>query len=152
MNIEELFPQHAWKKFSQESAAAAYHTLAALFLRFGDAEAAVQSLQCSERLEESPRFFALLGLIQQSQGETLGAVANFVSSLQYYEARKKDDGRHYLSFKPENLEIINSRLVDGLNALNQRDNDRALTHFSEAVFNFDPFYAEYGVQSLQKGR
>jgi hypothetical protein len=152
MNIEELFPQHAWKEFSQESAAAAYHTLAALFLRFGDADAAIQSLQCSERLEESPRFFALLGLIQQSQGETLGAVANFVSSLQCYEARKKDDGKHYLSFKPMNLEVINSRLVDGLNALNKRDNDRALTHFSEAVFNFDSFYAQCGVQSPPKVR
>ncbi len=152
MNIEELFPQHAWREFSQESAAAAYHSLAALFLRFGDPDAAIQSLQCSERLEESPRFFALLGLIQQAQGETLGAVANFVSSLQCYEARKKDDGKHYLSFKPNNLEVINSQLVDGLNALNKRDNDRALTHFSEAVFNFDPFYAQYGVQSLPKER
>jgi hypothetical protein len=152
MNIEELFPQHAWREFSKESAAAAYHTLAALFLRFGDADAATQSLQCSERLEESPRFFALLGLIQQSQGETLGAVANFVSSLQCYEARKKDDGKHYLTFKPMDLELINSRLVDGLNALNKRDNDQALTHFSEAVFSFDSFYAQYGVQPLPKAR
>jgi hypothetical protein len=151
LNIEELFPQHAWKEFSQESAAAAYHTMAALFLRFGDAESATESLRCSERLEESPRFFALLGLIQQSQGETLGAVANFVSSLQCYEARKKDDGKHYLSFKPSNLEIINSRLVDGLNALNKRDNEKALTYFSEAVFNFDSFYSEYGVQAPHKG-
>ncbi len=152
MNIEELFPRHAWKEFSQESAAAAYHTLAALFLRFGDADAAIQSLQCSERLEESPRFFALLGLIQKSQGETLGAVANFVSSLQCYEARKQNDGKHYLSFKPMDLEVINSRLVDGLNALNKRDNDRALAHFSEAVFNFDSFYAQYGVQSIPEER
>ena len=44
------------------------------------------------------------------------------------------------------------RVVDGLEALNKRENDRALTHFSEAVFNFDPFYAEYGVQSLTKIR
>jgi predicted oxidoreductase len=40
--------------------------------------------------------------------------------------------------------------VDGLDALNKRDNARALTHFSEAVFNFDPFYADHGVRSLSK--
>jgi hypothetical protein len=150
INIEELFPEHPWKEFSQESAAAAYHSLAALFLRFGDPEAAVQSLQCSERLEESPRFFALLGLIQQSQGETLGAVANFVSSLQCYEARKRNDGKHYLSFSPRNLEIINSNLVDGLNALNKRDNEQALSCFSDAVFNFDPFYEKHGIVTSRK--
>jgi len=150
MNIEELFPEHPWKEFSQESAAAAYHSLAALFLRFGDPEAAVQSLKCSERLEESPRFFALLGLIQQSQGETLGAVANFVSSLQCYEARKRNDGKHYLSFSPRNLEVINSSLVDGLNALNKRDNEQALSFFSDAVFNFDSFYETFGIGAPRK--
>jgi hypothetical protein len=48
--------------------------------------------------------------------------------------------------------VINSRLVDGLNALNKRENDKAITHFSEAVFNFDSFYAEHGVQKLARLR
>jgi hypothetical protein len=148
--IEELFVNHDWSCFSQEAAAASYHSLAALFLKFGDTSSAIEALNCSERLEESPRYFALKGLIQQAKGETLGAVANLVSSLQCYESRKINDGKHYLTFKPENLEIINSRLVDGLDALNKRDNARALTHFSEAVFNFDPFYADHGVRSLSK--
>jgi hypothetical protein len=149
--IEELFAAHDWSSFSQEAAAASYHTLAALFLRFGDTSSAIEALNCSERLEESPRYFALKGLIQQAKGETLGAVANLVSSLQCYESRKINNGKHYLTFKPQNLEVINSRLVDGLDALNRRDNARALTHFSEAVFNFDPFYADYGVRSVAKG-
>ena len=151
-NIEELFPNHNWISYSQESAAASYHSIAALFLRFGDSESAAECLDCSERLEESPRYFALQGLIHKQKGETLGAVASFVSSLQCYEARKADNGKHYISFKPGNLEVINSRLVDGLNALNKRDNDSALTYFSEAVFNFDPFYAEHGVLPSGKAR
>ena len=151
-NIEELFPSHNWISYSQESAAASYHSIAALFLRFGDPESAAECLDCSERLEESPRYFALQGLIHQQKGETLGAVASFVSSLQCYEARKVDNGKHYITFKPSNLEVINSRLVDGLNALNNRDNDSAVGHFSEAVFNFDPFYAEHGVLPSGKSR
>ncbi|MEY4670120.1 MAG: hypothetical protein RL518_2819 [Pseudomonadota bacterium] len=151
-NIEELFPNHNWVSYSQESAAASYHSIAALFLRFGDPESAAECLDCSERLEESPRYFALQGLIHKQKGETLGAVASFVSSLQCYEARKVDNGQHYITFKPNNLEVINSRLVDGLNALNKRDNDSALTYFSEAVFNFDPFYAEHGVLPTGKTR
>jgi hypothetical protein len=151
-NIEELFPNHNWVSYSQESAAASYHSIAALFLRFGDPESAAECLDCSERLEESPRYFALQALIHQQKGETLGAVASFVSSLQCYEARKVDNGKHYITFKPSNLEVINSRLVDGLNALNKRDNDSAVGHFSEAVFNFDPFYAEHGVLPSGKSR
>jgi hypothetical protein len=152
LNIEEIFPQHNWKLFSAESAAASYHSLAALFLRFEDPDSAAQCLNCSEKLEESPRYFALQGLIQQAQGETLGAVASLVSSLQCYEARKTADGAHYLTFKPTNLEIIKIRLAEGLDALNKRDNARALSSFSEAVFNFDSFYSEHGVQSPSKLR
>jgi hypothetical protein len=151
-NIEELFPHHNWAAFSQESAAASYHSIAALLLRFGDSDSAAECLNCSERLEESPRYFALQGLIHKQKGETLGAVASFVSSLQCYESRKRNDGKHYITFKPSNLEVINSRLVDGLNALNKRDNETALNHFSEAVCNFDPFYAEHGVLSSEKTR
>jgi hypothetical protein len=145
MNVEELFPQHNWVSYSKESAAAAYHSLAAMFLRFDDPSSAADCLACSEQLEESPRYFALQGLIQQAQGETLSAVANLVSSLQCYEARKSNDGKHYLSFSPGNLEILKTRLAEGLDALNKRDNARALESFSEAVFNFDSFYADHGV-------
>jgi hypothetical protein len=151
LNIEELFPQHDWKSFSQESAAASYHSLAALFLRFQDPESAAQCLACSEKLEESPRYFALQGLIQQAQGETLGAVANLVSSLQCYEARKTTDGKHYLSFTPNNLEVIKTRLAEGLEALNKRDNNRALASFSDAVFSFDSFYSDHGVRNPAEG-
>ena len=150
MNIEELFPRHNWKAFSEESAAASYHSLAALFLRFQDPDSAAQCLACSEKLEESPRYFALQGLIQQAQGETLGAVANLVSSLQCYEARKSADGKHYLNFKPSNLEVVKTRLAEGLDALNKRDNNRALASFSDAVFSFDSFYSEHGVKNPAK--
>lgn len=145
MNIEELFPNHNWNTYSQESAAAAYHTLAALFLRFQEPDSAAQCLSCCERLEDSPRYFALQGLIHNAQGETLGAVASFVSSLKCYEARKKADSNHYLSFAPNNLETIKARLAEGLDALNKRDNERALASFSDAIFNFDSFYSEHGV-------
>lgn len=152
MNIEELFPNHNWTTFSQESAAAAYHSLAALFLRFQDPDSAGQCLSCSERLEESPRYFALQGLIQQAQGETLGAVANFVSSLQCYEARKKTNSSHYLTFTPGDLNIVKTRLAEGLEALNKRDNAGALASFSDAVFNFDSFYAEHGVNNTSASK
>jgi hypothetical protein len=152
MNVEELFPQHNWMSYSKESAAASYHSLAAMFLRFSDPNSAAECLACSEQLEESPRYFALQGLIHQAQGETLGAVANLVSSLQCYEARKENDGKHYLSFAPGNLEIIKTRLAEGLDALNKRDNQRALESFSEAVFNFDSFYAEHGVAPASRTR
>jgi hypothetical protein len=116
-------------------------------LRFQDPGSAAQCLACSEKLEESPRYFALQGLIQQAQGETLGAVANLVSSLQCYEARKTTDGKHYLSFTPSNLEVIKTRLAEGLEALNKRDNTRALASFSDAVFSFDSFYSDHGVHN-----
>jgi len=145
MNIEEMFPNHNWITFSKESAAASYHSLAALFLRFEDPASAEECLACSEQLEESPRYFALQGLIQKANGETLGAVANLVSSLQCYEERKTKSGNHYLSFSPGNLDALKAQLADGLDALNKRDNSRALESFSEAVFTFDSFYAEHGV-------
>ena len=54
-NIEELFASHNWESYSNEAAAASYHSLAALFLTFGDTASAIQCLNCSEMLEESPR-------------------------------------------------------------------------------------------------
>ncbi|MFM1846799.1 MAG: hypothetical protein RL417_273 [Pseudomonadota bacterium] len=148
-NIEDLFPQHAWKEHQEESAAAAYHSLAALFVRFGDTDSALECLSLSDQLEDSPRSLALKGIIAFDRGETLGAVANLVSSLQQYELRKKSDGSHYLSFTPNNLERINSNLNAGLQALNKRNNEEALEHFAEAVNDFDTFYSEYGVKMMK---
>lgn len=152
LNIEELFPEHNWSLFGKESAAASYHSLAAIFLSLGDTESAAQCLACSEKLEESPRYFALQGLIHQAQGETLGAVANLVSSLQAYEARKnQDDSKHYMTFKPSSLEIIKTRMAQGLEALTKRDNAKAFESFSDAVFQFDSFYSEHGVKNPAAG-
>jgi hypothetical protein len=150
LNIEELFPHHDWLSFSKESAAAAYHSLAALFIRFGDENAASQCLECSQRLEDSPRYFALKGIMQNANGETLGAVANFVSSLQMYEERKASTASHYITFTPSDLEVVQTRLAQGLNALNDKDNARAIEHFREAVFNFDPFFSQHGVERTRK--
>ncbi|MCB0329823.1 MAG: hypothetical protein KDD70_09170 [Bdellovibrionales bacterium] len=149
INIEELFPQHAWNDFEAESAAACYHALAARFIALGAYDNAQECLQYGDRLEDSPRSLALKGLIALQQGEVLAAVANMVSSLQEYEKRKIESPNHYLSFKPQNLEVINSSLQNGLTALNKRENDRAAEFFTDAVFHFDEFYNQYGL-SQQK--
>jgi len=151
LNIEELFAHHNWLSHSKESAAAAYHSLAALFIRFGDKTAATQCLECSQRLEDSPRYFALKGIMQTESGETLGAVANFVSSLQMYEERKANGNTsHYITFSPTDMDAVQSRLAQGLSALNSNDNSRAIEHFREAVFQFDPFFAQHGVERSNK--
>lgn len=149
-NIEDLFPNHAWDAHHEESAAAAYHSLAASFVRLGDSASALECLKLSDQLEDSPRSLALKGLIALDRGEILGAVANMVSSLQQYETRKQNDGSHYLSFQPKDLERINSRLQQGLQALNKRDNVTALEHFADAVFHFDDFYTSFGVDRLRE--
>lgn len=147
-NIEDLFPHHAWAQHGEESAAASYHTLAALFIRLNDTDSAMECLAFSDKLEDSPRSLALKGMIAMSRGETLGAVANIVSSLQQYEIRKDANG-HYLHFQPQDLEGINRSLRDGLSALNKRDNEAALKHFADAVFSFDTFFSETGITGLQ---
>ena len=149
-NIEDLFPHHDWITHEKESAAAAYHTMAALFLRVGDTASSMECLKLSDQLEDSPRSLALKGLIAIDRGEILGAVANMVSSLQQYEIRKKENEIHYSRFQPTDLEVINENLNAGLQALNKRDNERALNHFATAVFNFDPFYSKYGVDRVSK--
>ena len=138
--IEELFPNHAWETFQAESLAACYHVLAAYFIKLGDLESAEDCLQQSEPLEASPRTLALRALISQRHGETLGAVANMVSSLQQYEQRKNPTTAHYVSFQPKDIEVVNVNLKDGLEALNRKDNAEAFNKFSEAVFNFDGFF------------
>ena len=146
MNIEELFPNYNWALYSQESAATAFHTLSALFLRLGEPELAMECLACSEKLEESPRYFALQGFIHAAQGEKLGAVASLVSSLQCYETRKEEDKSHYLHFAPQNIEVVKTHLEQGLDALNRKDNDTALRSFSDAIYCFDDFYQDLGIK------
>ncbi len=149
-NIEELYPNHAWKEHEKESLSSCYHSLAAIFMRLGDFDAARECLNISEQFEDSPRLLALRGIIAAAQGRALEAVANMVSSLQQYEGRKKNDGEHYLTFTPSDLETINTDLKDGLDALNRRDNEKAFEYFSKAIFNFDSFYREAGIAGLMK--
>lgn len=149
INIEELFPHHAWEAHREESAAASYHTLAAMFIRLGDSESALECLTLGDQFEDSPRSLALKGLIALDRGETLTAVANMVSSLQQYELRKKQNNNHYVHFAPRDLASINSNLNAGLEALNKRDNSAALEFFATAVFSFDPFFSENGVNALK---
>ncbi|MBN8548625.1 MAG: hypothetical protein J0M12_04845 [Deltaproteobacteria bacterium] len=149
INIEELFPHHAWEAHREESAAASYHTLAAMFIRLGDSESALECLTLGDQFEDSPRSLALKGLIALDRGETLTAVANMVSSLQQYELRKKQNSNHYVHFAPRDLASINSNLNAGLEALNKRDNSAALEFFATAVFSFDPFFSEHGVNALK---
>lgn len=144
-NIEDLYPQHAWEAYEQESAAAAYHDLAAMFVKLGDLDHAQECLRLSDSFEDSPRSLALKAIIARLRGETLGAVANMVASLQQYEIRKSNDGSHYLSFSPMNVEMISSDMQAGLAALNKSDNETALQHFSKAVISFDPFFADSGL-------
>jgi hypothetical protein len=147
-NIEDLFPNFAWAEFQEESAAAAFHTLAALFVKYGANQAAMDCLSMGDRFEDSPRSLAIKGLIAMHQGEMLGAVANMVSSLKQYEIRKAKNG-HYLSFTPSNIEAMNTSLHAGLSALNKQDNPAALEHFASAVFQFDKFYHDCGIDSVK---
>jgi hypothetical protein len=148
-NIEELFPHHAWGAHREESAAASYHTLAALFIRYGDTNSALECLGVGDRFEDSPRSLALKGLIAIERGETLTAVANMVSSLQQYEARKKANNSHYVHFAPRDLDAISSNLNAGLEALHRKNNEEAVNHFAKAVFTFDPFYTQLGVAQIR---
>lgn len=142
--IEEMFPTHPWESFEAESGAAAYHSLAALFLRCGDVESAESCLNFSDALEDSPRSLALRAFIDQRKGDTLGAVANMVASLQAYETRKENDGSHFLSFSPSNGELVSSDLQHGLAALNNADNEQAYQYFAKAVLAFDPLLKSTG--------
>jgi len=148
-NIEDLYPQHAWSSYGEESAAVSYQTLAALFYKLGDIENAKECLSFSDQLEDSPRALALKALIAMHKGESLGAIANLISSLQQYELRKKEpNDKHYINFSPESFEDINSCLHRGLEALNKRDNKTAVQHFASAVFDFDDFYSNVGIDSI----
>lgn len=147
--VEDLFPNNPWSSHSEEAAAAVYHELAAKFLKLSDIASAEECLAHSDKFDEGPRSLALRGIIALIRGETLGAVANMVSSLQQYELRKQNSSdSRYITFSPNNLEVINSNLNKGLEALNRRDNDSALSFFTEAVFEFDPFFRNLGIEGL----
>jgi|GEM_PF-912435 len=148
-NIEDLFPGHNWNKFQNESMAACWHTLGALFLRHGDLESAEDCLKESDKLEDSPRSLALKALISLKRNEVLGAAGNMITSLQQYEARKRSSAEHYLSFNPKDLDKINTNLKTGLEALNRKDNQAAVQHFADAIFQFDSFYHENGIDRIQ---
>lgn len=145
-NIEELFPELPWKENSTASAAASYQTLAAMFVRLGDNLSARECLNCSEKFDNSPRSLALKAMISKANGETLGAVADMVSSLQQYEIRRANS-TPATSANIKNIEVINTHLVEGLEALQNRDNETALDKFSAAVFAFDPFYEAVGLST-----
>lgn len=147
--IENLFPNLPWSTHKEEALASAFHSLAAMFLKLGDTLSAEDCISQSEPLDDSPRALALRAIISRRKGETLGAVANMVSSLQQYEQRKKDNGTHYTTFSPRNIEVVNNKLKAGLEALNQRDNEAALGNFSDAVFEFDGFYAQFGLELIR---
>jgi hypothetical protein len=138
--IEEMFPAHPWEHHEAESGAAAYHALAALFLRCGDLENSTACLNLSDNLEDSPRSLALRAFIDEQKGDTLRAVANMVASLQGYETRKGNDGSHYLTFAPSDGDNVSRDLQSGLAALNKSDNAEAYHHFSRAVMEFDPLF------------
>lgn len=145
-NIEELFPNHAWATHEKESAAACYHALAATFITLADYDSAKECLNFGDVLEDSPRSQALKAIISNRNGELLGAVANLVNSLQQYEIRKANSNQtHYLSFYPQNIEVVNTSLKEGLNALNEQNNDRARVHFGQAIMQFDSFYSDFGL-------
>jgi hypothetical protein len=146
--IEELYPNHPWSTHGEESLAAAYHTISAHLIKLKDYDGALEALSVSDRFEDSPRSLALRGVIAREKGETLAAVANMVSSLQQYEKRKVQTDNHYLSFTPKSFEDINSELKEGLDALNRKENETALTHFAKAVFQFDGFYKNQGLDEL----
>ncbi len=138
-NIEDLFPNNNWNTFSKESAAVAYHTLCAMFIKFDDLVTAQECLNLSTNFEDSPRALALRGLIALKQKQDLNAVANMVSSLHIYEKRKKEDN-HLVKFKPQDLDVIGEKLSEGLDALNNKDNYLAAKLFADAICNFDDFF------------
>ncbi|MGI6681005.1 MAG: hypothetical protein ACOX3T_05965 [Bdellovibrionota bacterium] len=143
VNIEDLFPNKDWENFAKESAAVSYHTLCAMFIKFNDLTTANECLNLCQVFVDSPRSLALRGLIALENNNYLDAVANIVSSLQLYEKRKSETNSiEKLNTKPDNLNIIEAKLTQGLDALNKRDNQKAATIFADAVYDFDNFFGE----------
>jgi hypothetical protein len=151
INIEELFPNRPWEHGQNEAAAACYQQLAAQFISLQEYSSAEECITLSERMEDSPRCLALKGIVAMLKGEELEAVANMVSSLQEYERFKKESSHVLMKINPtsENLEQINAALQSGLEALNARNNSGAASHFADALFKFDSFFSENGLQMPQ---
>lgn len=149
-NIEDLFPNNNWEIFANESAAVSYHTLCAMFIKFNDLTSAKECLNLSSSFLDSPRSLALRGLIALEQNDDLNAVANIISSLQLYEKRKKKlNNIEKINTTPQDLNLIEERLNQGLDALNNKENHKAATLFADAVYTFDSFFKE---QNIQKGK
>jgi hypothetical protein len=139
-NIEEIFPNKAWDTRELYSASEAYIDLASMFINLTDFDSAFQCLKLGDTFEDSPRSLAMRGIISKMKGETLAAIANLVSSLQQYEIDVQSD--------PEKYKVSESALQsmkNGLRALNQRDNLKALNYFAEAVLAYDKYYKEMGM-------
>jgi hypothetical protein len=139
--IEDLFPSLPWSSSERESGTSAYHSLAAKFIRLGDLSSAETCLDRAEELHSSPRTLALRAVVAMERGETFGAIAKLIASLQEYEQGSKTP---YTRIS-ENVEHVNSELKQGLEALNAQDNTGALTHFVRAIREFDGFYKETGL-------
>ncbi len=133
--LEQLFQA---LESGKQTMSDAYNVLAAQFIRFGDTTSALECLDGADT--SNPRVLALKGMIAHARGETLGAVANMVSSLQQYETAKD-----MLSIPSTNLDSINGQLRAGLEALNNKQNDQALAYFADAVFQVDSFYRQAGI-------
>ncbi len=147
--IEELFPAHAWDARRPESTMSCYHRLAAKFIRLGDFESADSCLNQSDRIAESPRALALRAVIAMERGETLGAIAKLITSLQEYEQQKRNASVSKLEEGAgQPIDSVNEELKQGLSALNSQDNSAALKHFARAVREFDSFYRESGLLTL----
>jgi hypothetical protein len=140
-NIEELYPQWDWKSDSNYSASFCYLSLATSFIKLESYDGATECLKLCDKFSDSPRSLALKGIVAALKGEHLGAVAHLVSSLQQYEIISNNS-------KIESNPNINNCLKIGLKSLNQHDNRRALAMFSKAIFCYDSFYQECGIEPL----
>ncbi len=142
-NIEDIFPSLEWSSNPKQSAAHSYQLLASQFLLLGDNDAALECINISDQFMETARSYALRAVIASQKGETLAAVANMVTSLQQYEESAP------LGSLNDQIECsVTSSLQDGLNALNDQNNQLALEKFTHAIAEYDPYFKEHRLLSL----
>jgi tetratricopeptide (TPR) repeat protein len=147
--VEELFPSNPWDTRHPESTLSCYQQLAAKFVRFGDLQAAESCLNQADRIAESPRSLALRAVVAMERGETLGAIAKLITSLQEYEQQRQPRASIAVeSGTNPPFDSVNTELKAGLDALNAQDNSSALRHFARAVREFDSFYRDSGLLLL----
>lgn len=148
--VEELFPSNPWDTRRPESTLSCYQQLAAKFVRFGDLQAAESCLNQADRISESARSLALRAVIAMERGETLGAIAKLITSLQEYEQQKQPSASLAIESGSNSpaFDSVNTELKAGLDALNAQDNSSALRHFARAVREFDSFYRDSGLLLL----